>query len=93
MKSLPGLLVLSGFLLLPPTASGQTAAAGPVYTKDVAPILQRACQHCHRPESIAPMALMSYEDVRPFARAIRSQDEGALFCPNQHSYFAHDKSA
>src|SRR5215471_5631244 len=41
------------------------------FTKDVAPILQRSCQNCHRPDSIAPMPLLTYEQVRPWARAIK----------------------
>ena len=43
------------------------------YTKDVAPILQRACQNCHRQGSIAPMSLLTYEDTRPWARSIRQK--------------------
>ena len=31
------------------------------YNKDIAPILQRSCQRCHRPESVAPMSLLTYE--------------------------------
>jgi len=45
------------------------------FSKDVAPILQKACQNCHRPGSIAPMALLSYEDARPWARSIRDRVE------------------
>ncbi len=41
------------------------------FTKDIAPILQRSCQNCHRPDSVAPMSLITYEDVRPWARAIK----------------------
>ena len=42
-----------------PVALHRRPAAGSVtFTKDVAPILQRSCQHCHRPGSIAPMSLM-----------------------------------
>ena len=51
------------------------AANGVTFTKDVAPILQKACQNCHRPGSIAPMALLSYEDARPWARSIRDRVE------------------
>ncbi len=40
------------------------------FTKDIAPILQRSCQQCHKPDSVAPMSLITYEQVRPFARAI-----------------------
>jgi len=41
------------------------------YTKDVAPILQKHCVACHRPNDIAPMSLMTYDEVLPFARMIR----------------------
>ena len=45
----------------------------PTFTKDVLPILQRSCQNCHRPGTAAPMALLSYEQVRPWARAIKDR--------------------
>jgi hypothetical protein len=45
----------------------------PTFTKDVAPIFQRSCQVCHRPDSIAPMSLLTYEDARPWARSIRTK--------------------
>ena len=58
-------------------ASAQSAAKATepqvTFTKDVAPILQRACQNCHRPNNIAPMSLLTYEDARPWARSIRSR--------------------
>jgi hypothetical protein len=41
------------------------------YSKDIAPILQRSCQRCHRPDSVAPMSLLSYQEVRPYAREIK----------------------
>ena len=41
------------------------------FTKDIAPILQRSCQNCHQPDSVAPMSLITYEDVRPWARSIK----------------------
>src|SRR5262245_35624595 len=41
------------------------------FSRDVAPILQRSCQNCHRPDGVAPMSLVSYEDVRPWARSIK----------------------
>ncbi len=41
------------------------------FTKDIAPILQRSCQQCHHPDGVAPMSLVSYEDVRPWARAMK----------------------
>ncbi len=43
------------------------------YTKDIAPILQRSCENCHRVDGVAPMALSNYEQVRPWARAIKQR--------------------
>jgi mono/diheme cytochrome c family protein len=43
------------------------------FTKDIAPILQRSCQQCHRPDGVAPMPLLTYEQVRPYARAMRNK--------------------
>ena len=55
-------------------ASAQDAASGAVtFTKDIAPILQRSCQKCHRPDSLAPMSLIDYEEVRPWARSIKQR--------------------
>jgi hypothetical protein len=43
------------------------------FTKDIAPLLQRTCQNCHRPGNIGPMSLLTYQDVRPWAKSIRQQ--------------------
>src|SRR4249920_2989943 len=43
------------------------------FTKHIAPILQRSCQNCHRPDGVAPMPLVTYEDVRPWAKAIKQR--------------------
>jgi hypothetical protein len=53
-------------------AFAQTSAA-PTFTKDVAPILQRSCQTCHRPGMMAPMSLLTYQDARPWARSIKNK--------------------
>src|SRR5947199_9508939 len=54
-------------------AGGAMAAPEVTFSKDVAPILQRSCQNCHRPDSIAPMSLLTYKDARPWAKAIRQK--------------------
>jgi hypothetical protein len=57
-------------------AQSSSAAAGdrPVtFTKDVAPILQRSCQNCHRPGMMAPMSLLTYQDARPWVKSIRAK--------------------
>lgn len=46
---------------------------GVTFSKDVAPILQRACQNCHRPGAIAPMPLLTFQDARPWARSIKEK--------------------
>ena len=57
------------FLLL---SSYLVAAAAPVtFYSDVLPVLQKRCQGCHRPGEAAPMAFMTYEQTRPWAKAIR----------------------
>jgi len=55
-------------------ASAQTATgpAGQVtWTRDVLPIVQKSCQDCHRPGSIAPFSLLTYESARPWARSMK----------------------
>ena len=57
------------------TASGVHANAGsqPTFTKDVAPIFQKSCQTCHHAGTSAPMSLVTYDEVRPWARSIRQR--------------------
>jgi len=43
------------------------------FTKDIAPIVQRSCENCHRPNGVAPMSLATYEDARPWARAMKQR--------------------
>src|SRR5918912_870421 len=45
----------------------------PTFTKDVAPIVFDKCASCHRPGEVAPMTLLSYEDARPWAKAIKNK--------------------
>jgi hypothetical protein len=61
------MLSISGAALAADTAAPVT------FSKDVAPILQRSCQNCHRPGSIAPMSLLTYTDARPWARSIKEK--------------------
>jgi len=43
------------------------------FSRDVAPIFQNHCQSCHRPGEAAPMALLTYEQVRPWSKSIREK--------------------
>jgi hypothetical protein len=55
-------------------ASSALAADIPAVTfnRDVLPILQKNCQTCHRLGEIAPMPFLTYQDVRPYAKAIKT---------------------
>ena len=72
-SALFGIVAAGAALLVPAPLAGQTPPAAPrvTFTKDIAPILQRSCQNCHRPNSLAPMSLLTYEQVRPYAAAIK----------------------
>ena len=65
-------LVLGAGAMTP--AAAQTA---PTFTKDIAPIFQEKCEACHRPDSIAPMSLVTYEEARPWARSIKTRVDDA----------------
>src|SRR5262245_29656161 len=62
-------------LLSMPATGGQSRTTGNEvnFTMDIAPILQRSCQNCHRQDGVAPMPLVTYDDVRPWARAIKQR--------------------
>ena len=48
------------------------ASAETTYTRDVARIIQVKCQQCHRPNDVAPFALMSYDDAVTYAADIKT---------------------
>jgi hypothetical protein len=60
-----------GMLVLSTAATAQTSA--PTFTKDIAPIFKEKCEACHRPDSIAPMSLVTFQETRPWARSIRAR--------------------
>src|SRR5215216_4698951 len=43
------------------------------FSKDVAPIFNKSCVGCHRPNDIAPMSLLTYKEARPWARSIKEK--------------------
>ena len=72
-KSVGILALAGGIAAITPTAASAQAKAAPTFTKDVAPIFQEKCEACHRPDSIAPMSLVTYEEARPWARSIKQR--------------------
>src|SRR5437660_1757989 len=53
-------------------ASSLYSQTTPTFTKDITPILQKSCQSCHRPGEAAPFSLLTYEQARPWAKAIKA---------------------
>ena len=67
-------VVVMGFSMPVTARAGQSGHEdGATFTKDVLPILQRSCQKCHRPGTGAPMSLLTYEQTRPWAKAIKDR--------------------
>src|SRR4051812_26042742 len=70
-------------------------AETPTFYKDVLPILQSKCQTCHRPGEVAPMSLMTYQDTRPWARAIQkavmTRRMPPWFADPEVGHFANDR--
>ena len=74
VSSIPvGLCLVAVVALLPAGTRADGTGRSVTFAKDVAPIFQEKCQSCHRPDSIAPMSLLTYEEARPWAKAIRSR--------------------
>ena len=61
-------LTLSGSI----AATAGSVSSTPTYYKDIAPLMQNRCQECHRSGEVAPMSFMSYDQVRPWAKAIKN---------------------
>ena len=73
-----------------------SAPASVTYYKDVLPVLQNRCQECHRPGEIAPMSFMSYDEVRPWAKAIKTavltRKMPPWFADPHYGKFANDRA-
>ena len=71
------------------------AAAVPTFHKDVLPILQKNCQSCHRPGEAGPMSFLTYQDTRPWAKAIREavllRKMPPWFADPAHGSFQNDR--
>ena len=71
-------------------------ATPPTFAKDVAPILYANCVSCHRPGEMGPMSLITYQQVRPWARSIRervaSRDMPPWHADPAIGHFRNDRS-
>lgn len=59
-------------VLIPLLGTAAWAATDVTFHKDIEPILQQHCQECHRPGEIGPMPLLTYQQARPWAKAIKA---------------------
>src|SRR5437870_10298337 len=66
-------LALASVIACPQFSIAESANTTITFAKDIAHILEEKCQACHRPDSMATMSLVTYEDVRPWAKAIRER--------------------
>src|ERR1700730_4015085 len=66
-------LAAAGLVLLATTSANSGARKEVTFNKDIAPIFYKNCAECHRANDIAPMPLMSYKEVRPWARSIKEK--------------------
>lgn len=70
-------------------------STAPTFNKDVLPLLQANCQQCHRPGEIAPMSLLTYNEARPWAKAIKaavvSRKMPPWFADPNVGHFANDR--
>jgi hypothetical protein len=83
-------------ILLAIFAANLDADSKPVFSKDVLPILQNRCQECHRQGEIAPMPLLTYAGVRPWAKAIRdavvTRKMPPWFADPRYGHFANNRA-
>ena len=91
MRSLLTKLWLSAAAVAPSGAS-----TPPTFNQDVLPVLQKNCQVCHRPGEIGPMPLLTYQQTRPWAKAIKTavlnKSMPPWFADPQYGHFANDRS-
>jgi len=82
-----GILTVATSLAAPPSDI--------TFNRDVLPILQANCQSCHRPGEIGPMALLTYEGTRPWAKAMKtavaSRKMPPWFADPKYGHFANDR--
>ncbi len=70
------LIGLGAVLFAFPTSSAtetKSSAKNVTFNKDIAPIFFKSCAECHRPGESAPFSVLSYKDVRPWAKSIREK--------------------
>jgi hypothetical protein len=68
---IPAPKLLISPLLFSFALTAATDSSPVTFSKDVLPVLQKHCQECHRPGEAAPFPLLTYEEARPWAKAMK----------------------
>src|SRR5450432_1235909 len=75
--------------------AADVSAPAVTFNKDVLPVLQKNCKTCHRPGEIGPMAFLTYEGTRPWAKAIKaavaSKKMPPWFADPKYGHFTNEK--
>src|SRR5207245_9148159 len=71
--TLLGAFAAAALLAMPAAALAADGKPAATFSKDVAPIFYKSCVECHRATMFAPMSLVTYDDARPWARAIKQR--------------------
>jgi hypothetical protein len=95
--AVPTALLLTGALVWAATpAAGQDSPRAVTFHKDVFPLLQKNCQSCHRPGQIGPFSMLTYKEVRPWAKAIKAavslRKMPPWFADPRYGHFDNDRS-
>src|ERR1700682_71506 len=82
--------LIAGLLFATPALTAEIT-----FNKDVLPILQKNCQVCHRPGEVGPMAFLTYEGTRPWAKAMKeavlTKKMPPWFADPQYGHYANDR--
>src|SRR5207253_7410562 len=97
-RSIERFAILSAaiFCLAVQSRSQEPTSAPPTFSKDVAPILQKHCQTCHRPGEAAPFSMLTYRDTKPWASTIKMVVTQKIMPPwyadPQYGHFSNERS-
>jgi len=91
--------ILAGLAVAATAMAADVSSSAPsavTFAKDVLPLLQQNCQTCHRPGQVAPMSLLTYQEARPWAKAIKAavtaRKMPPWFADQQYGHFLNDRS-
>src|ERR1044071_7851198 len=89
-------VIAAVLIAMPAAALAADGTPAVTFSKDVAPIFNKACVECHRPTMFAPMSLASYDAARPWARSIKQRVTARSMPPwgadAPHGLFKNDPS-